>query len=145
MDKNPVLYKTLVVGVIVLFIGMGVQPAYAYEDIEQNIIVKNYKNGDTSGIGLILCNLWQKIRNPVYPFYPGEYLTVPLTGTIIKCKDLDTGITRIGIAKLGLKLFKFLPIGHDYKITFGIILQGEERYIYNFSGFARVDILIDYT
>ncbi len=30
MDRNPVcLYKTLVVGVIVLFIGLGVQPAFA--------------------------------------------------------------------------------------------------------------------
>ncbi|UCF49412.1 MAG: hypothetical protein JSU91_06610 [Thermoplasmatales archaeon] len=29
MKGNPVLYKTLVVGVIVLFIGIGVQPAFA--------------------------------------------------------------------------------------------------------------------
>ena len=29
MSKNPVFYKSLVVGVIVLFIGVGVQPAFA--------------------------------------------------------------------------------------------------------------------
>jgi hypothetical protein len=29
MSKNPVLYKTLVVGVIILFIGIGIQPAIA--------------------------------------------------------------------------------------------------------------------
>jgi len=29
MSKNPVLYKSLVVGVIVLFIGVGIQPAFA--------------------------------------------------------------------------------------------------------------------
>ena len=29
MSKNPVLYKALVVGVIILFIGLGVQPAFA--------------------------------------------------------------------------------------------------------------------
>ena len=29
MSKKPVLYKYLVVGVIVLFIGVGIQPAFA--------------------------------------------------------------------------------------------------------------------
>ena len=31
MSKNPVLYKSLVVGVIVLFVGLGIQPAFAVE------------------------------------------------------------------------------------------------------------------
>ena len=29
MDRNPLLYKSLVVGVIVLFISVGIQPAIA--------------------------------------------------------------------------------------------------------------------
>ena len=29
MNKNPVLYKSLVVGVIILFVGVGIQPAFA--------------------------------------------------------------------------------------------------------------------
>jgi len=36
MSKNPVLYKALVVGVIVLFIGVGIQPAFAKVSIESN-------------------------------------------------------------------------------------------------------------
>ena len=31
MSKNPVLYKTLVVGVIVLFIGLAIQPSVAVQ------------------------------------------------------------------------------------------------------------------
>ena len=38
MSKNPVLYKTLVVGVIVLFIGVGVQPALAIVEPNEEII-----------------------------------------------------------------------------------------------------------
>jgi hypothetical protein len=54
MSKNPVLYKSLVVGVIVLFIGVGVQPAFA--DVSfKNIgsagfiqsLINNASNGDT--------------------------------------------------------------------------------------------------
>ena len=38
MDKHPaLLYKTLVVGVIVLFIGIGIQPAFAISELEQEI------------------------------------------------------------------------------------------------------------
>jgi hypothetical protein len=40
MSKNPVLYKSLVVGVIVLFIGIGVHPAIASVQIEDTS--KNY-------------------------------------------------------------------------------------------------------
>lgn len=36
MDKTPVLYKSLVVAVIVLFIGVGIQPAFAEVSIENN-------------------------------------------------------------------------------------------------------------
>ena len=36
MSRNPVLYKGLVVGVIVLFIGIGIQPAFADKSIESD-------------------------------------------------------------------------------------------------------------
>ncbi|UCF49472.1 MAG: hypothetical protein JSU91_06920, partial [Thermoplasmatales archaeon] len=42
MKGNPVLYKTLVVGVIVLFIGIGVQPAFADTQLEEKD--ENYVN-----------------------------------------------------------------------------------------------------
>ena len=144
MSRNPVLYKTLVVGVIVLFIGLGIQPAYALTNDEQIIKEENNNSEGHWGFGVIECYIEVKINSPTWPFMPPIYMYIPLTGTIITCKDLDTGNIRIGIAKFGLKSFRFLPLGHDYKLTFGILL-GEERYIDNFNGFARVDILIDST
>jgi hypothetical protein len=143
MSRNPVLYKSLVVGVIVLFIGVGIQPAFAITDNGENIKAGNNENGDDLGTGFILCNVWLELYNPAYPEWSGaKYLYIPYTGIIITCKDLDTGKTRIGIAKLGLKLFKFLPLGHDFKLEFGIN-KWEERYIYNFDGFERVDLIIE--
>jgi hypothetical protein len=44
MSKNPVLYKSLVIGVIVLFIGIGIQPANAiveYDDDLPDLIVED--------------------------------------------------------------------------------------------------------
>jgi hypothetical protein len=35
MNKKPVLYKTLIIGVIILFVGVGVQPAFAV-DVSNN-------------------------------------------------------------------------------------------------------------
>ena len=36
MNKKPLLYKTLIVGIIVLFIGVGIQPAFADVSFESN-------------------------------------------------------------------------------------------------------------
>jgi hypothetical protein len=139
--NSACLYKTLVVGVILLFIGVGIQPAYALTDDEKNIKIDN-NSRDNEGYGLILCNVWIELYNPAYPeWFPFPTFIVQSTGTIITCKDLDTGKTRIRIAKLGLKLFKFLPIGHDYMLGFGILF-GRERYIYNFDGFERIDVVL---
>ena len=134
MKGKSVIYKMFVVGVIVLFIGVGIQPVYALTDIEKNIKTDN-NSRDNEEYGLIKCTvgldfpLW-------YPFCIPTF-SIPLTGTIISCKDLDTGKIRIGIAIFGLKIFKSLPIRHDYKIETGILL-GQEEYIYNFDGFEEV-------
>ena len=51
MDRNPaVLYKGLVVGVIVLFIGLGVQPAFA--TIKSEKVNVEYYDVTTEFIGL---------------------------------------------------------------------------------------------
>ncbi len=44
MSKNPVLYKSLVVGVIILFVGIGIQPAFAV--VQNEIIGKTMVNPD---------------------------------------------------------------------------------------------------
>jgi hypothetical protein len=132
-----------VVGITILFLGVWIQPAFAITDNGQNIKAGKNENLDNRGTGLILCNVWIKIELPTYPFFPVHfYILIPCTGTIITCKDLDTGETKIGIAKMGLKLFKFLPIEHDYKLEFGIN-KFKERYVYNFDGFERVDLIIE--
>jgi hypothetical protein len=128
-----------VIGITFLFLGVGIQPACAITDTGQNIKAGKNKRGDTWRNGLIVCNVWTEI-NPGYPFIPW-FITIPLTGTIITCEDLDTGKIRIGIAKFGLKIFKFLPKGHDYKIKTGILL-GAEIYIDNFDGFEIVGVII---
>ena len=39
MDRNPaLLYKTVVVGVILLFLGIGIQPAIAIVELKEEII-----------------------------------------------------------------------------------------------------------
>ena len=43
MSRNPVLYKILVVGVIVLFIGIGIQPAFA---VDTKTTISNNQNED---------------------------------------------------------------------------------------------------
>ena len=49
MSRNPLLYKSLVVGVIVLFIGVGVQQVFAYElyvDKEAKENIEEYRTVD---------------------------------------------------------------------------------------------------
>jgi hypothetical protein len=69
MVITPVLYKTLVVGVIVLFVGVGVQPAIALTDKEQNIKAEDNENVTYWRRGLIvdqvvdtICVFWGIIQ-----------------------------------------------------------------------------------
>jgi hypothetical protein len=138
--KQRTICKGFTVAVILLFVGLGVQPAVA--DKEQKIETEINDNEDDLGFGLILCNVYSKIPNPAYPdFFPFEHFFMPATGTIITCKDLDTGNIRIGMAKYGWKLFKFLPIGHDYKIECFGVFNWEKRYINNLNGFVKILIM----
>ena len=70
MKGNPVLYKTLVVGVIVLFVGVGIQPAIANDiaifdekskKYENNSKIKNFWD-----IILFLLDLFEKILNKFF-------------------------------------------------------------------------------
>ena len=64
MSKNPVLYKTLVVGVIVLFIGIGIQPAIAIiepENTDESRVSDDYQEIITFIYGIGTIN-WIKRR-----------------------------------------------------------------------------------
>lgn len=92
------LYKTIILGTIFLFIGLGIQPVLANQD---NDLIKR---------GFIVC--YTRIGFPKSNFY------LPATLSIVICEDLDTGNIRIGITRFsGFHIFKFLPMGHDYKIS----------------------------
>ena len=125
MSRNPVLYKSLVVGVIVLFIGVGIQTAIAFETEESN------------DRGFILC--YTRVGLSKYKFY------FPATLTIVKCEDLDTGKIRIGITRFtGFHIFKYLPMGHNYKISAYPLNTWDDDIIINNLGIVDIAI-ISYT
>ncbi len=134
MYKNPVLYKSLVVGVIALFIGVGIQPVFALSDSNKNIETGNNEKGRLSGRSFIIIYLTIWISE----FIPSH----PPTGVFVTCMDLDTGNIRIGITKLGFKFFKFLPLGHDYKITFYWATKTIDKYVFNLNRFSILEVYI---
>jgi hypothetical protein len=137
--KQRIIGKTLAVAVIILFIGLGVQPAFAVDvstsiaDSEDEYI----KTNTSIGFGFIVCRTFF-----VYEVLGRDWY-FPLPNFIIICEDLDTGNKRIGYAGLlGLHIFKFLPIGHDYKLSFyfGFINSPlvKEKTIHNFDGYTEI-------
>lgn len=109
--------KALVIGVILLLLSVGVQPAIGNEistnavsdDKEQkgNLIVE--KNPIHLPIGFIVVITY---------FWVLGYGTFLLPWVRISCTNLNTGTTRLGRTNIiGLHIFKFLPNGHDYRIS----------------------------
>ena len=81
LKTSSLVYKTLVIGVIILFIGVGVQPAIASDNtIYNEKIEKNENNPKLSGfwdIILFLLDLFEKILNNIIN------TTISLIGAIL--------------------------------------------------------------
>ena len=71
MVKIPLLYKMLVVGVIVLFIGMVVQPAIAQPDILDFKPENMYKDELTAKVNKIMQENDIKITKPAFIIISG--------------------------------------------------------------------------
>jgi len=126
--KRSLLYKSLVIGVVILFLCVGIHPAVAEEDREQKTDVEIEGNEKSSGRGFIVCKtrFWSNIFD--------RYIPVPLN--LVICENLDTGIIRFGFTHyLGFHVFKFLPMGHDYKLNVFPYPShwGGEQTVYNLS------------
>ena len=103
--------KGLVVGIIILFIGVGVQPANA-DDISEikETTEENNDSGDW-GYGFILC--YASIEYVQYRY------SIFLSWKVVECIDLETGnvVRQDRTGLFGFCLFKYLPMGRDYKLT----------------------------
>jgi len=105
------LYKKgLVIGIIILFIGVGIQPTSANDiSISKEITEKN-NDSDDWGYGFIFVSA--TFRRQM------ERTTWRLRWTVIDCIDLETGkvVMQEKTGMFGFCLFKFLPRGHDYRL-----------------------------
>ena len=102
--------KVIVIGIIALFIFVGVQPAFATEPVISTDIVKEENSRDIN-LGFILCR--------VTYIEIGIWWETGFHGQIVELKDLETGevIAQGKTGFFGFILFPFLAIGHDYRIT----------------------------
>lgn len=108
---NNLYTKGLVVGIIVLFIGVGIQSTVANEvSVNKEIIKENDTSSDSWGNGIIIII----IRTFRYEFMLRKYIIEPWVRLI--CEDLDTGeITHMITNFLGFRV-RFFQRGHDYRI-----------------------------
>jgi hypothetical protein len=129
--------KVMIIGTVLLFILINISSGVSSKDIsineesiEENVEPRGWN------LGFILLrvtymefSIWYKVG-----FY----------GQTVKCEDKETGeIIRTGkTGFFGFYLFKFLPMGHDYKITAITDKYGTmSRTVKNLGFFQRVDIL----
>jgi hypothetical protein len=102
--------KVFVIGVIALFIFVGVQPAFATEPVISTDIVKEDNLRDIN-LGFILCRITY--------IEIGIWWETGFHGQKVELKDQETGevVAQGKTGFFGFILFPFLPIGHDYRIT----------------------------
>ena len=133
--------KALVICVILLFLGVGFQPATANDESnvtlstdkeEENFILE--KNPIPLPFGFILVKT--RVWHPLYNKWANAQFIK------ISCEDLDT--CDIRYARTGLfafHLFMFLQNGHDYKIIHHHPwLEGEEEIVNDLNFYHWVDL-----
>ena len=110
MNGRDRMKKTIVIGVIALFIFVGVQPAFTTEPVISTDIVKEDNSQDIN-LGFILCR--------VTYIEIGIWWETGYYGQNVELIDLDTDevIAQGKTGFFGYIFFPFLPLGHDYKIT----------------------------
>lgn len=140
-----ILSKGFAVAVIFLFLCVGIQPAFANDVFNSNtsidneqILEKETHENHLTGLGFIICQI-----TSMYYWHYAPPFVIPKPLIPIICEDLDTDSKRIGITRLfGFHIFKFLPTGHNYKLTF-YISPKRERLISNFNGFTIIKLHIE--
>ena len=132
--KGNLLRKSLVVGVAILFIGICILPIVSSKDesIRNRSIEQESDSGD-KGLGFILCR--------VTYFEIGIWIELGLPGQNVKCINIDTGeVVRQGKTRVfGFYLFKFLPMGRDYKIIADTIYGKESKKVEDLFLFQKVE------
>ena len=109
MSKNPVLYKTLVVGVIVLFIGIGIQPAIAIiepENTDESRVSDDYQEIITFIYGIGTIN-WIKRRG----IFRGEIETNQEQKAILCLGGLR-------LSNSGMEKYNITGVGYVYASRF---------------------------
>ena len=103
--------KVIVIGVIALFVVVGFQPATANDiAVSKETTEENNESGDW-GFGFILCSATYEREM--------DRNTYRLRWAVVECIDLETGnvVRQEKTGFFGFCLFKFLPMGRDYKLT----------------------------
>ena len=138
--KSACLYKLLVVGVIVLFIGMGINSAFAVDvsisKTSDNEMECNKKH-NSIGLGFIMC-----LTAGEFYFTPNQVILIPVGFVLVSCTDLDTGEVRYGFTFVSFCFFKFLKRGHSYKISaVPSNFNSDDVYINNLKFFEVVQLV----
>ena len=108
--RNVCFKKGLVVGIILLFIGVGIQPVYANNVSINNDKIKRYNDLGDSGFSLIFCKAYH--FNYILRTHNLAFLVK------FELRDLDTGkIIQENFRLIGYNLFTNLKRGNDYEIT----------------------------
>jgi hypothetical protein len=135
MEKE-IIGKGLTVAVILLFVGIGIQPSFAHE-ISASIPKETYSKDDTreNGLGFIFCIVLHVDfigRNSWIPLFVEFELTDYDTGELIVKKN----------RLLGVHLFKFLPRGNDYMINVSTLYVSDTKLVKNLGFFQQITIPI---
>jgi hypothetical protein len=103
--------RGLVVGISILVIGVSVLSSVSSKEVTiYNKTIDEHNYSEDWNLGFIL--------GRVTYFEIGIWLESGVFGEKIECIDLDTGevVSQEKTGIFGFFLFKFLPIGHNYKI-----------------------------
>jgi hypothetical protein len=125
--------KCLAIGIILLFIGITVQPSFASEVSSIRESNENDDNSRDSELVNILCYAY-------YIFWVARS-TRPAFFVKFELIDYDTGKVIEQTTKLfGIHLFKYVPKGHDYVIKVTTSRGWEDFKIQNLDSFYWLPI-----
>lgn len=140
---GKMLGKALVVAIIVLFLSVSIQPAFA-DDINTNIEPKEeeetiIEDNELGGLnyGFIFVSATYREHQSRQAFR--------LRWTVIDCIDFNTGevVMQEKTGRFGFCLFKFLPQGYDYRLIVPSLGGGSWCVIEDMGFFHRVHLHVD--
>ena len=127
--------------VLIAFLMIGLMlvtlfPANLSANVSSNNVesTKEINGSENNDFGFILCFA-------MHFFWPKELKLA--WNVIFQCKDLDTGqIIEEKTKLLGIRLFRFLPRGHDYEIKITTSKGQNSRIVEDLGFFRYIRILI---